>query len=306
MEIKENENVIERESKIESIHPEWGFIRVPNGYTLVSEQLNGEVKVREKGFRFVWPWEANRTFVSMNDIPLDYKKEEYTSKEGYTVTVDTAVTYRITNAAKQYIEENALQQLNLTMSSILRRLISKYDYKQLAEVKVVLEGEGYIPDFEWIGIELKRFEEKYGVRVGTITIQKAELNEQMKRSQEENTLNEEKNKRNVATAKAEKEIAELHAEAEKIKGATEAEISAIKLKQLIDQIGTDTPEKLKLLRDVLIGQNTKYTIIENSSNDPEYSAATKLISVNNAVNEENTVSEPETKTKRGRQKTKAK
>lgn len=303
MEIKENENIIERESKIETIHPEWGFVRVPNGYTLVSEKLNGDVKVREKGFRFVWPWEANRTFVSMNDTPIDYKKEEYTSSEGYMVMVDTAVTYRVVNAEKQYIEENAFQQLNLTMSSVLRRLISKYDYKKLVEVKVVLQGDGCIPDFEWIKNELQRFEEKYGIRVESITIQKAELNDDLKKSQEENTLNEEKNARNIATAKAEKEIAELNAEAEKIKGTVEAEISAIKLKQLIEQIGTDTPEKLKLLRDVLIGQNTTYTIIENNSNDPEYSAATKLISVNNALTEENQV---EHSNKRGRQKTKAK
>jgi len=52
----------------------------------------------------------------------------------------------------------------------------------------------------------------------------------------------------------------LHFESEKLKEVSQ---EAIKLKQLIDQIGTDTPEKLKLLRDVLIGQNTKYTIIQS-------------------------------------------
>lgn len=286
--------------KVDTLYPSWGFVRVPNGYTLVSENLNGDVRVRDKGFRFVWPWESHRTFVSMNDVPVDYVKEEYTSSEGYTVIVDTAVTYRITDAAKQFVEENAFQQLNLKMSSILRRLISKYNYKELAEVKIDLDSENSYDNFEWIREELIKFESKYGIRVGAITIQKAELHGDLKKSQEENTLNNEKNKRNIATARAEKEIAQLNADAEKIKGSVAAEISAIKLRKLVEEIGTDTPEKLKLLREVLIGANAKYTIIENSSNDPEYSMATKLVSVNDAI----TDSDSKVKSRSRRQKTK--
>ena len=258
------------EGKIECVNPKWGFVRVPRGYSLVTEGLTGKLKSKNSGLRFAWPWER-RTFIPITDTPIDLKKEEYRSREDYLVVVDTAVTYKITDPSKFYVEENAKTQLQLTMSSILRRLVSKYNYQELSEVSIILDQHN--PEFNWIETELNLFELKYGVKVDKITIQKAELTGELKKAQEENAVSKEVNKRNIAKATADKTVAEKEAETMIIRGEADAQILAKRLSELsiqLSKMNLSNTEKTQILREIFRSDNSNLTVIENNTGNEAY------------------------------------
>ena len=257
--------------------------RVPSGYAVVVEGLTGKLSVKGPGIQVFFPWDK-RTLVCTSSLAMDYTKEKYKSLEEYEIIVDTAISYKIVDPLKYHVEKEAIKQLNILMSSIMRRLISQQSYTTVADLKVVIDENN--EKFGWIALELAEFESKYGIKVEKFIIQKAELTEDLKKSKEEDALVSAKNKRDISVAETEKTIAGIKAETSKIEEMTKVEIESQKIEQIMQKIGgLDSPEKLKLLRDILIGATAQYTIVESNSNNANIDTAMNCSAISNGINQ---------------------
>ena len=233
------------------------FVRVPNGYTVVAQGLDGKLRVKGAGLRFFYPWDKKYVYCISNKS-MDFQKENYKSKEEFEIIIDTAVTYRISDVIKFHVQRNGLEQLKLLISELLRTYISKHTFEEISNWTLNIRADyrrynraesnayddlmyqfndrengansdGLTED--QIIKKINSFDSTYGISVENIIIQKAELTDELKRSKEEDALTKAKNKRMVDTANAELEAAKLKAQADletaKYKAKADKEIGNI-------------------------------------------------------------------------------
>ena len=272
------------------------FIRIPAGYKIVAQGLTGELREKEPGLRCFRPFDKKFIY-AVNNVSIDFKKENYKSQEGFEIIIDTAVTFHKADVIKFHSQRNGIDQLKLLISEIIRTYVSQHTFEQvsswtvntntmftkyptidyddpsISEEEKKTANNNEIFNNELIQ-KLSNFRAVYGISIDSIIVQKAELTAELKRSKEDDELTRARNKRMIGIAAAELEAAKKRAEASKAQGEAEAKVLEKKLKAISDLVG-DAPsaEKLKLLRDYLIGNRASYTVIENGTGDDFYTKA---------------------------------
>lgn len=277
-----------------SINTDGLFVRIPAGYKIVVEKLNGDLRVKNSGLRFFYPWDKKYIYY-IYDMPLDFPKENYKSIDGYEIIVDTAVTYHIP-AEKLLVyhrQKNGEKQLKLTISEILRTYISNHSFEEITNWTFDLNNPDSVQEQHIID-KLSSFREKYGISVSNIIIEKAELTASLKSSREEDELTKAKNKRMIDTASAELTAAELRAKTQMIQGKTEADILASQLAALIKKAGKiSDADKVKLIRDFIVRERANYTVIDSYDKN-----MTQIGMIANAINGNNEQIKAEQKVKK--------
>lgn len=286
IELIENESVKEMEIptiiKKEIVNTKGLFVRVPQGYEIVAEGLDGKLRTKTAGLRFFYPWDKKYVFY-VKDTPIDFKKEKYKSVEGFEISVDSAITYHIVDSQKFYVQKNGIKQLKLVIGEILKNYASSHKFEEVNvwtldidlqkihdKIKNMSSEQIAVDNPELVAKLLTLYNE-YGISVSRVIIQKAELSEDLKKSKEEDSLTEAKNNRMIATANAELMAAKIKADAEKTSGEADSSIIAQRIQYIQKQIEQSSPEQLKLIKAILLGGNANYTVIENGMSDPTYS-----------------------------------
>ena len=200
-----------------------GFQTVPENYSLVTKNVFSQVNRNVDGFgvKFFMPLFTKTILVPKYSGIKKYNNIESFSVDGEELKIDLDIVMKIVNPAKYMVEgKNKLNELNALITRLLRIYIST------RKVDVILRGSCDKNEFDLNG-ELLSFEERYGIKIERILIEKVELSENLKKLY--NDAIEEKQKR-IAQAErlmAEKEKALNDAEINKIQYEIEAEKTRI-------------------------------------------------------------------------------
>jgi len=277
----ENNNERIRKNK-HGVNPESSWISVDNNYALICENnITGNVKKKQKGLRFCFPGLYKKTLISLSDQPIDYKKKSYKSKDNYDIIVDTAIVYKIVDPIMYYKQENALQTLNITMDDIFKRLVAKYSFDELSNMKVDLRED----EFSWIIRDLESLKYEYGIIIKDIKIQRPELTNEMKKSREENALVREKNQRNIDIANTEKTISNIKAEAMKVEESAKKDILKEKIEMLTEKIMSFPVEQQAQILKELMREDANITLIENNGKNISIDDIARYATLSNMFNQ---------------------
>lgn len=213
-----------------------GFQTVPQNYSLVTKNVFTQENKNVKGFgiKFFVPLFTKTILVPNYSGIKKYKDIETISIDGEELKIDLDTIMKITDPAKYMVEgKNKLNELNALISRLLRVYISEREFK------TVLSGVCNINEFDSTG-ELYNFEERYGIKIERILIEKVELSENLK--QLYNDAIEEKQRRIAQAEKlqAAMEKAQNDAEINKINYETEAQkikvLEEVKNEAYVDRI----------------------------------------------------------------------
>ena len=195
-----------------------GFQTVPENYSLVTKNIFTQANKNVDGFgvKFFMPLFTKTILVPRYSGIKKYNDIETFSSDGEELKVDLDIVMRIVDPAKYMVEgKTKLAELNALVARLIRVYISKRKFD------TVLRGVCKKTEFD-TKAELSFFEERYGIRIERIIIEKVELSEKLKKLY--NDAIEEKQRRIAQNERlmAEKEKAQNDAEISRINYETEA------------------------------------------------------------------------------------
>ena len=180
---------------------------VPLKHALIRKNIfTGSVDWVGQGLHFN-PISTNK-LVNLADRTIDYASKAYKVKEGFDVTVDPAVTFRVTDPVKfEFASEDPVAVLKIKLESLLRKLCAKYSYDQLVQIAIKLNS----PEFADIKAELKPLEDKYGLSVSDLILKSVEQSQALKDDYEKSAAQARENERKISQAEADAKVAEAKA-----------------------------------------------------------------------------------------------
>lgn len=184
------------------------FKVVPLNHALIRKNVfTGNVDWVERGFR-INPITVNK-LVDLADRTVDYENKSYRVVDGFDVTIDPAVTYKIVDPVKfEFKGEDPVALLKIKVESMLRKLCAKFTYDQLVQLRIVLNN----PAFSAVKAEFKDLEEKYGLEVMDIILKSVEQSQTLKDDYEKSAAQRRENERKISQAEADAKVAKLEAE----------------------------------------------------------------------------------------------
>lgn len=225
----------------------FNFKTVPENCVLITKNIfTGKVRSKGgRGLKFMLPLFTKSILVSTVDRTIDYEKIEYLTKDGVMANVDMAIVVKITDPEKYITKgKEQLDQLNILIKRLLRVYVSNKNFDVLSQ------GECLKYDFD-PNLQLKEFEEKYGIAVSKIIFKEVKLPERLQKLYNDQVEAQQQRKAQKERLEAEKEKAQMEAEIVGIKAEAEA-----KRIQKIEEAKADVYlNKMKNLVTYLKSQN---------------------------------------------------
>lgn len=206
------------------------FTSVPeNTVLLCKNKITGRYYTLGSGFKIVAPWVETK-FVSLATKPIDYPKEVYKTSDGIEVTVDLAISVKITDAVKFERDSQApLTELGVVAKDLMRIYIAQKEADEIYTTRVTksnLDPEN----------RLAEFEEKTGLKVEKIYLKNIELPRSIVDDYEKKK--EAEKKRDIAKIEAEEQEIRANANAKvtRIEGEAHAAVKAKEIDYIVETL----------------------------------------------------------------------
>lgn len=185
-----------------------GIKIVPQSQNYLVERLGRYNRTLEAGFHIVIPiFESVRHKVDILERQLPAREISTITLDNVTITVELAILYRITDAAKTvYRIHDVDQAIQTTVTGVVRSVIGKTDLDGVQSNRRTLS--------EAIETDLRVVTEEWGIVLSRVEIIDVEVDEQTKNAMQLQ-LNAERTRRAIVRqAEGEKESKQLQADAE--------------------------------------------------------------------------------------------
>ena len=228
------------------------FRMVPKNSKLICQNiLNGDVTIKESGFRIILPWYRSK-LVNITKTVIDYPKEQYLTKDQIYVEIDPALTVRITDPIKfEFKNSNPLQELCILVKDVIRSFIAGKDSSELIGINYSIGEKDSTGLFN-------EFETRTGLHISHLFFKNVRLPKELEDDYEKAKTQELENKRAIAEANSKKEQTRINAEAKKIAADAEAYRQAVILKEKISALkesGYDDKTVTEVIQALLLSES---------------------------------------------------
>ena len=227
-----NLNIDEIETKILGFIP---ALNVETGFVLVKETPYRHVtKKRNPGRWPTWRSSKYKVFNVTEEISVDPKSFDFPCYDGYKVTIDVVLKFRITDPERFYVQNKMGSLKNVIEDELKDHLRKHVAGKTYAEIQSDLGNNRYY--LNTFRPQIDCINSTYGIHISTFGIQDLHQPQSIIAANEERERQKIQNKTNEEAAESRKQIATTEKETRKTEAEAEAEARKIFIETIVPKL----------------------------------------------------------------------